>query len=165
MTDYYQFYYEHTQKINELAQMRDNITRDIRNCVIRTGTELGYQTSGIAYHYRYWHISGTSDIYFTFLVPDAYTLQDNKKIHIILEVKQTMIEERKKFINDPVLQAIANESGASIGELHNGGSFMYLMIQTIELNAEVLTKLGERIAMENNTFILPVYKRVKQLIS
>lgn len=164
MADYYHFYYEHAEKINELAQMRDNITRDIRNCVIRTGSELGYQTTGSAYHYRYWLIKGTSEIYFTFLVPDAYKTVDNHKLQIILEVQRKMIDQREKIINDPALRTIAKATGADIGELHNGGSYMYLLMQTIELNADTLINLSERIAEENIRFIKPVYERIKELI-
>lgn len=164
MTDYYQFYYEHAAKINDLAEMRDHITRDIRNCVVRTGTELGYQATGSAYHYRYWLIKGTSEIYFTFLVPDAYKRLDNHKLHIILEVQRKMIDQRERIINDPTLQAIVKATGAEIGELHNGGSYMYLMMLTIELNAATLTKLSEHIAEENIRFIKPVYDRIKELI-
>lgn len=164
MADYYQFYFEHAKKINELAEMRDNITRDIRNCVIRTGAELGYQATGSAYHYRYWLINGTNDIYFTFLIPDAYTPMDNHKLCIILEVQGKMIDQREKIINDPTLQAIAEASGAKIGELHNGGSYMRLMMLTLELNAATLTKLSERIAEENIRFVKPVYDRIVELI-
>jgi hypothetical protein len=164
MSDYYKFYYEHQEKINRLAKMRDDITKDIRNVVVNVGNELGYKPNGSAYHYRYWLIEGTSDAYFIFIISDGYGPMDNSKLKIKLEIRRDLLKQKDMFLNDHALQRIATIHSLQMDEAVTNGNYQYLMIKEIDLNADLMINLRDHLIKANSDFIGAINKRVLELI-